>query len=1161
MEEVAQGPPPTNGTANGITTGAASGPQHHHSHNDGKHQKRHSMVSMVLMSETTEQSGWTTRPHSVDLSASLWHDLVAVGVLYRLSLFIAELAVFHGVGATYWPAVGIFFAVFDAWTTEPLYETCFQVKRQGLLKFVFTVLSWLLVAMMGVSLQVTKTPEDPLGSWSAYDAQVFGWLKFGHSLDRIAVFFNVAAWSESPAARRTAATFLTSFAPASLIYLAAPLVTILAPSPIGVNVAPVFWIVGYVAQRAIWLGMNAGRFERGGGTGLGAKARGDRVGAGSTTPTNGRKNFGVNGVRGNVPFLERRLGDWIMLQLGVGVLGLVTAYVDGSETDDFDSAASALTVLVSYVLFASLLLLHHSAQLENLTEHALNKALWREALWFELFVVQGLGLVGVAVGTRALLFLPQQVMQPVGQGVLWLLAGSTVLVCVVELIAEKIHGGLIGRVAGMKTLALKLACALCALIAPAVVFAYGEQSTSWGVFYVPMGCALATAATVVLHGLLGGFRKQAIKTRRTSLAGHVLAAVVAKIWLRKTRERLAAQRKLLPASVETGPQLPMKAIAPPASPNRPVPPPSPVNLVTTWTVSKVLNAHFYERPRGYAVGDAFAEFKVQWSDLFFDVLYIGVVYRLGDFLLMGLGYAGHLSQFDSPLLVYLFVFVTVFALWQEKLAYTSKCGVSDLFHKLVDLLQGLCVLVAGSSVANETDHTNALNPTLAFWFTSSVSLFHAIMLALWLEAYFQAPPGQSSALFCAHALANSRRCLLALLPMLLSYACIADGVDALATSALWFCSWLLPFLDRCIVRAFGPLRRVPALQGYVAHRLGDAIMIFLGEGVLQILKTTTRPNSYHYFAFVLAFLVLLAVRVAVFSMDAFHDPRKSADSRSRGGALLVLGFRSLSYPAVVSLGVSMKIMVGYAQWTYDPYPGDYYWLLCGSSALVVGLYALVYETHRFTNLRAARLSYLIAMVIACGSFLLWPWIPMPAFGILLLVLLVWLAVLVIQLSADDFLHDGEHHGWVEWFVESTRQGFERSGCCPAGLIGGASLPSPPVASSPAVMRASSVVGSQAMRRPPTTALSSRRSIARHSRHSTRLGCGEEDESLMAPTLAMEALTESADERKKLVRHLNSETRLHRAASSRTAVTSADAEVMEMPAPIEGGVPPSDLVVV
>jgi hypothetical protein len=81
--------------------------------------------------------------------------------------------------------------------------------------------------------------------------------------------------------------------------------------------------------------------------------------------------------------------------------------------------------------------------------------------------------------------------------------------------------------------------------------------------------------------------------------------------------------------------------------------------------------------------------------LFLDILFIGVLYRLGSYLGHGFDFGSHGQSDIVPTTVYLYgcLAYAILNLWWIKLGFSSKVGVSDVFHKVVDMIQGLFVLL------------------------------------------------------------------------------------------------------------------------------------------------------------------------------------------------------------------------------------------------------------------------------------------------------------------------------------------------------------------------------------------------------------------------------------------------------------------------------------
>ncbi len=110
------------------------------------------------------------------------------------------------------------------------------------------------------------------------------------------------------------------------------------------------------------------------------------------------------------------------------------------------------------------------------------------------------------------------------------------------------------------------------------------------------------------------------------------------------------------------------------------------------------------------------------------MLFVGVVFRLGDLLLAGIG-AGfseisihylpalgsnetlfnfpHEEARSDAVFIFGSVFVAVWAMWHNKLAYGSKVGTGDVLHKVIEMVQGLCVLICAVNITTPALLENA----------------------------------------------------------------------------------------------------------------------------------------------------------------------------------------------------------------------------------------------------------------------------------------------------------------------------------------------------------------------------------------------------------------------------------------------------------------------
>ncbi|KAH9257313.1 hypothetical protein BASA81_004470 [Batrachochytrium salamandrivorans] len=446
--------------------------------------------------------------------------------------------------------------------------------------------------------------------------------------------------------------------------------------------------------------------------------------------------------------------------------------------------------------------------------------------------------------------------------------------------------------------------------------------------------------------------------------------------------------------------------------------------IRQWKI--VLNDKFYSPPHVFVEGNKATKYRVQWSDLFFDVLFVGAVFRLGDLLLSGLGagYSESSVHFLENVLnstvvlyydpvhdpyrqdavgVFATVFVAVWGMWQNRLAYGSKVGSGDVVHKVIDLSQGLAVMLIAVNITTRERMQNTLSGN-AYAVAGGLVAFQLSMVFLWVELYLS-PDSKASGKAKGTATRNLQRDLVSLIPLLLSFCTIYYEVALIATTVLWSLSWLLPFGMRVLaLRLVNDGNAVRDLHRYVIHRLGDGALILLGEGVLQIIRAKVLVKSIYFFAAVLLGLFsVTAVRIAVWSMDCFTDSSKHAQLLSLRAGLAAYFVRSVAGPALVAMGVAMKKMVSMSysnQFSIEYHA--FYWLLCGASFITSVTQICTYELHRFASKGHFRRAEPALMGTVSCLFLVWPSVYLASWVTELLCLGTWLVIIFIHFLLDDY---------------------------------------------------------------------------------------------------------------------------------------------------------------
>jgi len=918
-----------------------------------------------------------------------------VAILYRLDRFALD---YDCSGSVTFVRVAlpicIWLAVWDAWESRLLFESCF-VTSKDVVHLFFNLVSWILLALMGVTLQTSDA-----FTWATNDATVFASLKFVHAFVRFVTYAECAVLAKSERTQKAAGPRCIAVGCTLPILLAAPfLAAYVSPEWAGLC-----WFLHYIIQRIVWFSM------------LRCSAR--------------LKADAFN-VRINHPFIIRRLHEWIQIQIGASLLGLITSDAP-LATGQAESQAMACVVFL-YIFLGCLDLLCYAVSPHKPHDHALLAGGMREAVWLEIFSLQGIGLFGIGVGLRSVVALLQDTFDD--DSFLWVLAGSAFLATLCVFVQELLHVGALRQAAGRKSWLLKATASLAYMVLPSLAIYAG---TGRSVVLFSLGLAIIAGFLVLLHIAVGGMKREIARLSYVKLNGHLMAAVLARKWLHRARTRIredcrlpvktVRRLRMTPSQVEVvmdAPVSPSRGLqqvarylsdvdeAPTSSEAevaeqiehdvQDAPPRAELTATPTGEhdgsavasmriLTKVINARFYAPPEFVVIGDVFSELNADWADLFMDVVFIGVIFRVGDFFLAGLGLEpelpdaakycavedthGHTQyQWDAALL-FIFVMLPVMDLWFSRLSYTANVAVHDAAHKVYDLAQGLIVVVLASSLTTPRALSQMSDAT--FTIAGCLLAFQASMFIKWFEAwYFNHHRNEHGRL----ALFHMGLAALTMAPIVVSFGTIATSQDLLWTTLLWFASWLLPMvvqLHGVYVKPAGRYVEVAdTLVGFVEKRMMDYMLLLLGECVMQIMRSRS-DDQVDYVSAMIAFMCVSSMRQLCFKL-CFHDLKIKADHRSVT-SLADRAVRMLTAPATVSVAGAMKslLMDG------DVSNKEVAWMLCGASAATAMCFVVTLE------LVGTVYTDLVRGMTLSLAFLCWAPIPNTNLaGLLGLVLLVW----------------------------------------------------------------------------------------------------------------------------------------------------------------------------
>lgn len=330
-------------------------------------------------------------------------------------------------------------------------------------------------------------------------------------------------------------------------------------------------------------------------------------------------------------------------------------------------------------------------------------------------------------------------------------------------------------------------------------------------------------------------------------------------------------------------------------------------------------------------GDTQAHPVVNYGDLFFDVFFVGAAYNLSNII--------RHSPTPKGLLYFLACFWAIYMLWWDKLDYDSRFFTyEDAVHRVFSI----AVLVVLASVIVHVRPVDVLsNPTDNIEpFALSVSLLFAKVLSMcrYMEILLIGCVGQNSALVQAR-----REARLKVVPTILLWAAsiytgikffgnkensqlsgehrVLAGEQTMTHYAdettnipiyLIFGSSAFYVFGNIVAALLLPedfkAVTVPVNVTYIIHRIGEWIMLMLGESVLSLLIVVSPTKSEYYITFFCAILSVVFLQYLHFrSQPSSPDDHAIRRKRSAGHTfgLLIQVYSA----ALIILGVTYEMLL------------------------------------------------------------------------------------------------------------------------------------------------------------------------------------------------------------------------------------------------------------
>lgn len=216
-----------------------------------------------------------------------------------------------------------------------------------------------------------------------------------------------------------------------------------------------------------------------------------------------------------------------------------------------------------------------------------------------------------------------------------------------------------------------------------------------------------------------------------------------------------------------------------------------------------------------------------WTDLFNDLIIVASAFNIGNFLKANLTiFFGQVGHFALTL--------TVVQSWYTRTLYRARFLADSPAHRLVDTVEGLLWAAASHSIVEDYEKMTSVRMQLFVIFTILARIVHVLKR---LELIFFATPNGPKERF-----GDPRKAARTQLRQVSVEIVLLGAVFFAPTPTLFMVFLLLSWVLTTVIFAaavfMGKLNRtsmVPIHVEYMSSRMGELIMLMLGEGILSLM--------------------------------------------------------------------------------------------------------------------------------------------------------------------------------------------------------------------------------------------------------------------------------------------------------------------------------------
>eukprot|EP00039_Didymoeca_costata_P006084 m.87337 g.87337 ORF g.87337 m.87337 type:complete len:631 (+) comp13103_c0_seq1:304-2196(+) len=314
------------------------------------------------------------------------------------------------------------------------------------------------------------------------------------------------------------------------------------------------------------------------------------------------------------------------------------------------------------------------------------------------------------------------------------------------------------------------------------------------------------------------------------------------------------------------------------------------------------------------------ERKASWTELFYDLVYVAAIIRLGNAMKDGgITWGNHLSVMAQ--------YLSIWNCWLIYSLYNTRFTADDIMHKFHNAMQMLGLMGVATHVfelQQEADRAPG------FFFSLAFLNFHTILMYVLVRMYSHKDCRRTAEFMIVGELVNAIVSIVCIFLPYRDWRRGLSGVFMMARLALTLMTQRASHRSRWAIA-------LPIDITYNSERMGLQIMILLGESLISLTSADLQRTSEYYGFVVLSVLYVIGLQSLYYDAQP-EEPHLHALRRRATSASFWIYLHYLINCSLLMVAVGLKVLLAHVD--YSLFLNELWLLVIGNSVYALSVVCL-----------------------------------------------------------------------------------------------------------------------------------------------------------------------------------------------------------------------------